>query len=303
MAEVEVNMTSVERLLAYCHLPQEPAAGRGSKDGELQQQVSKEWPRAGALFYDDVTAMYRPGLPAVLQGITFNLPGGVSCGVVGRTGSGKSSLMLTLFRLIPITGGRIVIDGVDTSTVSLTSLRRQIAVIPQDPVLFSGSLRSNLDPWGSFDDASLWQALEAAQLRSVAAALGGLDARMAESGENLSVGQRQLLCLARALLQDAVILALDEATANVDRRTDEIIQVAVRRACAGDGLHGRRQRTLLVIAHRIDTIMDCDRLLVLSDGKLIEEGVPTQLAEINGGVFAGMVRAARSALGGANADS
>lgn len=286
-AEVENNMTSAERLLAYSDLDQEPPTV--AKGGAAPPAG---WPSQGALRYEQVTAVYRDGLPPVLRDISFDLEGGVSCGVVGRTGSGKSSLMLTLFRLIPVTSGTISIDGIDTSTVGLDALRHQVAIIPQDPVLFSGTLRSNLDPWSRFDDARLWDALDAAQLKAAVSALGGLDARMAECGDNLSAGQRQLLCLARALLQNAAILALDEATANVDRGTDALIQEAVRKACAGGG--GGRSRTLVVIAHRIDTILDCDQLLVLSKGELVEKGPPGDLVK-SGGSFASMVKAAKAA--------
>eukprot|EP00887_Chlorella_sp_A99_P004200 scaffold15.g4200.t1 len=331
MAEVENHMTSVERMLHYTQLPQEPptVAAGGPKP-------PASWPAGGALEYQDVTAIYRPGLPPVLHGLSFNLPSGTSCGVVGRTGSGKSSLMLTLFRLIPITDGRIFLDGQDTSTLALDALRRQLAIIPQDPVLFSGTLRSNLDPWDGFEDERLWEVLRMVQLAGVVSAHGGLDARMQEAGNNLrqasggplgllryvvaatlappqpeprlsqptapptppllsrptpcSVGQRQLFCLGRALLQDAVLLALDEATANIDLASDQLIQEAVRAASrAGD-----RRRTLVVIAHRIDTILDCDHLLVLSSGRLVEQGSPSGLVQ-QGGVFARLANAARAA--------
>ncbi|KAL4424666.1 hypothetical protein ABPG77_004473 [Micractinium sp. CCAP 211/92] len=283
-AEVENNMTSVERMLHYTELEQEPPT-----QAQGGPAPPPGWPSAGRIEYRGVSAIYRPGLPPVLRDLSFTLEGGMSCGVVGRTGSGKSSLMLTLFRLIPVTSGSILIDDVDTAGLALDALRRQVAIIPQDPVLFSGTLRSNLDPWGTHDDARLWEALQVAQLGAAVSALGGLDARMQEAGDNLSVGQRQLFCLARALLQDAAVLALDEATANVDRQTDELIQQAVR-DCAR---FGDRRRTMLVIAHRIDTIMDCDRLLVLSAGRLVEHGPPGQLAQ-SGGMFARLVAAARS---------
>ncbi|RMZ52713.1 hypothetical protein APUTEX25_000832 [Auxenochlorella protothecoides] len=286
-SEVENHMTSVERMLAYTRLPQEPPTlAQGGPP------PPKGWPGAGMLQYDDVTAVYREGLPPVLHDLSFTLEGGLSCGVVGRTGSGKSSLLLTLFRLIPVTHGAIRLGGVDTARLALDALRRQIAIIPQDPVLFSGSLRGNLDPWNAFDDHRLWEVLGAVQLGPVVRALGGLEGRMQEAGDNLSVGQRQLFCLARALLQGASILALDEATANVDRATDVLIQEAVRTfSKTGAGDDGRARRTVLVIAHRIHTIMDCDRLLVLSDGHLVESGEPGFLAR-GRGVFSRLVRAA-----------
>jgi ATP-binding cassette subfamily C (CFTR/MRP) protein 4 len=207
--------------------------------------------------------------------------------------------MLTLFRLINVTEGSIYLDGVDTSKIALDALRRQLAIIPQDPVLFSGTLRSNLDPWDQHDDAALWEVLSSVQLKSAIKAAGGLRVRMAEAGDNLSVGQRQLFCLARALLQDARVLALDEATANVDRSTDALIQQSLREFAGGaDGM--ANGRVLLVIAHRIDTILDCDHLLVLSNGHLVEQGSPKQLAsgDAGTGVFAGMVEAAKAATAG-----
>lgn len=275
-AEVENNMTSAERIFAYTRLEREPPTQ--DEGGSLPPSG---WPSKGSLSYEDVSVAYRPGLPPVLKDLSFGIEGGTSCGIIGRTGSGKSSLMLSLFRLIPVTGGVISIDGVDISSIAIDVLRRQIAIIPQDPVLFSGSLRSNLDPFERHSDDEIWRALETAQLKAHVQSMGdqGLHAKLQEGGGNLSCGQRQLVCLARVLLNDqSRILALDEATANVDGETDGLIQAAVHAACTGGATaDSGAARTLLVIAHRLDTIMDCDSVLVLSDGKLIEHGSPTVL--------------------------
>ena len=286
-AEVENNMTSTERILSYCQLEQEPPTV--SNGGALPPD---KWPSTGRIQYCGVDAQYRPGLPLVLKNVSFRIEGGSSCGVVGRTGSGKSSLMLSLFRLIPVVDGTIIIDAVDVSKIGLDALRKQIAIIPQDPVLFSGTLRSNLDPWGDYSDASIWAALEKAQLKekvTVMSADLGLSMKLQECGDNFSAGQKQLLCLARVLLQDARILALDEATANVDSKTDFQIQKAVHSAwTCGSGVDGKR--TLLVIAHRLDTILDCQKVLVLASGTLIEEGNPRELLETPGSQFSMMAR-------------
>lgn len=208
-------------------------------------------------------------------------------------------------RLIDINEGVIRIDGIDTSRIGIDVLRRQLAVIPQDPVLFGGTLRSNLDPRNEHSEARIWDALNKVCLSGMVEAIGGLDASIVEAGSDFSVGQRQVLCLARsipyskcwqamcdlyrALLTDAKILALDEATANVDRGTDSVIQASLR------SFIEESEKTLLIIAHRIDTVMDCDLLLVLDNGRLLETGSPEELMKKRHGVFAGMVHAAKAA--------
>ena len=221
-----------------------------------------------------------------MKDINFEVPGGSSCGVVGRTGSGKSTLLLTLFRLIPSVEGQILFDGIDISTIGIDALRKRISIIPQEPVLFSGTLRYNLSPWGQHSDAELFDVLQQAQLKDKITSMSGglgLDMLVSESGDNFSAGQKQLLCLARILLQDSHILALDEATANVDSGTDAQIKETVRKACFDK--FGGVQRTLVVIAHRLDTVMDCDKVLVLSNGELVEQGSPIELLSTQDGHF------------------
>ncbi|CAI5978795.1 unnamed protein product [Closterium sp. NIES-64] len=214
--------------------------------------------------------------------VSFQLQGGEKCGVVGRTGAGKSTLMLALFRLVQPSGGCILIDGVDTATISLTRLRRNVMAIPQDPVLFGSSLRFNLDPFNQHPDAALWEALDAVQLRGKAGGLQrGLEASMSEFGENFSVGQRQLVCLARAVLHRSRILLMDEATANVDMATDALIQTTIRRQFAAS--------TVITIAHRLHTIIDADKVLVLEQGRVVQFGSPQQLAADRVGSFSRMI--------------
>ena len=204
-------------------------------------------------------------------------------GICGRTGCGKSTLMMALYRIVEPCGGSVEIDGLDTGAIGLFDLRSRLALVPQEPVLFTGTIRSNLDPFGSAPgDHALWAALEQSGLKPTVAALeGGLDSPVTEGGANLSVGQRQLLCMARALLRQSRILLLDEATSNVDNETDAVIQRTIRTAF--------RDCTVLTIAHRLHTIADSDRILVLEQGRVAEYDAPDALLRREGGLYAALV--------------
>jgi len=286
-AMLEAAMTCTERVLHYIReIPQE-ASDRSAFP------PPNSWPDSGCIELRDLSMRYRPETPLVLKGISVNIGGGQRVGIVGRTGSGKSSLLTSILRLVESEvspqfggGGSILIDGVDTSKIGLGELRRQCAIIPQNPACFSGTIRSNLDPFDEFSDEQVWSALERCELRLAVEQMveGGaseqkaaLAAQVAEYGENLSLGQRQLLCLARAVLRQAKILILDEATSAVDYATDAKIQSMIRTVFAGC--------TILVIAHRINTVIDSDFILVLGDGECLEAGVPSELLENPGSAF------------------
>nr|XP_055119106.1 ATP-binding cassette sub-family C member 10 isoform X6 [Symphalangus syndactylus] len=260
--QTEAMLVSVERLEEYsCDLPQE-AQGQ-------PLQLGTGWLTQGGVEFQDVVLAYRPGLPNALDGVTFCVQPGEKLGIVGRTGSGKSSLLLVLFRLLEPSSGRVLLDGMDTSQLELAQLRSQLAIIPQEPFLFSGTVRENLDPRGLHKDRALWQALEQCHLSEVITSMGGLDGELGEGGRSLSLGQRQLLCLARALLTDAKILCIDEATASVDQKTDQLLQQTICKRFAN--------KTVLTIAHRLNTILNSDRVLVLQAGRVIELDSPATL--------------------------
>ncbi|KAL7557087.1 hypothetical protein ACA910_009910 [Epithemia clementina (nom. ined.)] len=280
-AEVVNHMVSVERVLEFGKLESE-AALDCDVDDEL---TAKGWPTAGKIEYDGVSVRYRASLPLALRKISFDIPAGARIGVVGRTGSGKSTVVQTLFRLLEPEEGRILIDGEDISKLGLHKVRTSISVIPQVPTLFSGcTVRENLDLFELHSDDEIRAVLASCHMQDVIAELpNGWNSVVSEGGSNFSVGQRQLLCLARALLAKNKILVLDEATASVDRRTDQLLQQALQESYH-DG-------TILAVAHRLDTVIDYDFILVLGQGEVLEFGSPSDLLSQNkvDGVFARMV--------------
>ncbi|EFA79345.1 hypothetical protein PPL_07763 [Heterostelium album PN500] len=232
----------------------------------------QEWPQHGGIVFENLVMRYREGLDPVLKGISCEIKPKERIGIVGRTGAGKSSIVLALFRLVESSQGRILIDGQDISKIGLKDLRKSLSIIPQDPVMFSGTLRENLDPFVEYTDAELWELLESIQLAGVVRANeGGLLCKVTDNGENWSVGQRQLICLGRALLRRPKILVLDEATASVDAQTDQLIQQTIRSKFS--------DCTILTIAHRLNTIMDSDRILVLDSGRISELDTPIRLLD------------------------
>merc|ERR1712088_968079 len=213
-----------------------------------------------------------------LKDLSFAIEAGQKVGIVGRTGAGKSSITLALFRIVELDQGQICIDGIDIATIGLHCLRNRLTIIPQDPVLFSGTLRLNLDPFNKYSDDDLWQTLKISHLDNFVTTLKeGLQHEITWGGENLSVGQRQLICLARALLRKTKILVLDEATAAIDLETDNLIQTTIR--AEFDGC------TIITIAHRLNTVLDYDRILVLKDGNVAEIDSPKQLMQTEGSIF------------------
>uniref|UniRef100_A0A673JBF9 ATP-binding cassette sub-family C member 10 n=1 Tax=Sinocyclocheilus rhinocerous TaxID=307959 RepID=A0A673JBF9_9TELE len=270
-AQTEMQLVSIERTEEYStNIPQEP------------QEVLESWPEKGRVEFVGAVLVYRPGLPNALDGVSLEVLPGERVGIVGRTGSGKSSLFLAVFRMVELNQGQILLDGVDISSVRLSNLRSRLAIIPQDPFLFSSTVRENLDPHGRHPDFRLLDALEQCHLGDVVQRIGGLDSEVGERGKSLSVGQRQLLCLARALLTEANILCIDEATASVDHKTDMLLQKTIREKF--------KDKTVLTIAHRLNTIMDSDRVLVMHAGKVVEFDSPAALCQREDSVFQKLLR-------------
>ncbi|KZV72448.1 P-loop containing nucleoside triphosphate hydrolase protein [Peniophora sp. CONT] len=278
---LEIDSNTLERLHAYIGIEQEP---------EPKKAISPpaSWPTSGELIVHDLSASYSPDGPRVLHDLSFHVKSGERIGIVGRTGSGKTSLTLSLLRTI-YTGGTVVFDGVDTGTIRLDDLRSKITIIPQSPELLSGTLRDNLDPFDEHDDAMLNAALRASGLDSLQADNGAhdcsaitLDTQIANGGSNLSVGQRQIIALARALVRESKLLVLDEATSSIDHKTDTVIQTSLREELG-------RDVTVLVVAHRLQTVMDADRIMVLDAGRLVEFDKPGVLLQRSQGYLKALV--------------
>ncbi|XP_042034677.1 ABC transporter C family member 4-like [Salvia splendens] len=263
---LENKMVSVERLKQFTVIPSE---------AEWKNEDSTpppNWPSRGDVELNNVQVRYRPDTPLVLKGISLSISGGEKIGVVGRTGGGKSTLIQVLFRLVEPSGGKIIIDGIDISALGLHDLRSRFGIIPQEPVLFEGTVRSNIDPTDLYSDDEIWKSLERCQLKDVVSSKPGkLDSAVTDNGDNWSVGQRQLLCLGRVMLKKSRLLFMDEATASVDSHTDGVIQKIIREDFASC--------TIISIAHRIPTVMDCDRVLVIDAGLAKEFDRPAHLLE------------------------
>ncbi|XP_042505969.1 ABC transporter C family member 10-like [Macadamia integrifolia] len=268
---------SVERLNQYLHIPSE------ASEVIEENRPPPSWPAVGKVEICDLEIRYRPDTPLVLSGISCTFEGGHKIGIVGCTGSGKTTLISALFRLVEPADGKIIIDNIDISTIGLHDLRSRIGIIPQDPTLFNGTIRYNLDPLSQYTDEEIWEVLGKCQLQdAVKEKEKGLDGLVIEDGSNWSMGQRQLFCLGRALLRRSRILVLDEATASIDNATDAILQKTIRTEFT--------DCTVITVAHRIPTVMDCTKVLAMNDGKVVEYDEPTTLMNREGSLFGQLVR-------------
>jgi len=273
VSEVEQNIVSVERIL---HQTEEESEAPYEIPSTKPTGI---WPSNGIIEFKDYSTRYRSGSDLVLKNISIKIHSGEKIGICGRTGAGKSSLLLALFRIIEPVSGTIRIDSIDITKVGLYDLRSILAIVPQNADLFEGTLRENIDPIGLYSDIDIWNALDQVHLKNYVETLPEkLDTSVQEAGQSLSGGQRQLLCFARALLQKLKILVLDEATSSVDLDTDQAIQDIIQ----GPGF---QDTTIITIAHRLNTIMDYDKILVLDSGKIVEFDAPSVLLANQATIF------------------
>ncbi|KAJ9182556.1 hypothetical protein P3X46_006540 [Hevea brasiliensis] len=276
ICNMENTFISVERILQYMSIPSEPPLVIE------ENQPDYSWPSHGEVDIGNLQVRYAPHLPLVLRGLTCTFPGGKKIGIVGRTGSGKSTLIQALFRIVEPAAGQILIDGINISLIGVHDLRSRLSIIPQDPTMFEGTVRSNLDPLEEYTDEQIWEALDKCQLGDeVRKKEKKLDSTVTENGENWSMGQRQLVCLGRVLLKKSKVLVLDEATASVDTATDNLIQQTIRQHFS--------DCTVITIAHRITSVLDSDMVLLLSQGLIEEYDTPIKLLENNSSSFAQLV--------------
>jgi ATP-binding cassette, subfamily C (CFTR/MRP), member 1 len=282
LSEVDKGINSVERL-RYFGVELEEEAPLHTIE------MRETWPEKGEIIFNNVAMRYRKSLPLVLQGLSFNIRGGERIGIVGRTGAGKSSIISALFRLVEISGGSILIDGVDISQIGLLDLRSRLTIVPQDPMLFQGTVRSNLDPFHKHTDLELWSALRQAGLMPESREFGdrkyddhriNLDSVVEDDGMNFSLGQRQLMALARALVRNSRVIICDEATSSVDMETDERIQLTMASSFRG--------KTVICVAHRLRTIIGYDRICVVDAGQIAQLDTPANLYRQTGGIFYGL---------------
>lgn len=274
--EVETQMSSVGQLSYYGNTkPEAPF--------EIpEKKPPAEWPQQGLIKFKNIELKYQKFGISVLKNVNMTIYPMEKIGIVGRTGSGKSTLLISLLRIVELYDGQITIDGLDVSGIGLHDLRNKIAIIPQEPVMFVGSLRSNLDPFNKCNDEEIWKALDAVFLGDkIRKSPSKLDTHVSENGKSVSQGQRQLICIARAILSKAKVLVLDEATASLDAQTDWMIQEAIKKNFG--------QLTMLTIAHRLNTIIESDRVLVMDAGRLVEFDEPIKLLANKDGVFRNLV--------------
>merc|ERR1719171_2622140 len=282
LVQAEASFAAAERVQELASEAPAEAARRTAAD----EAVPEDWPAGADVVFESVAVRYQPHLPRVLEDFSVRIPPRSRVGVVGRTGSGKSTLLQALLRLVELDAGRILVGGVDLKTLGVATVRERVALVPQDPLLFAGTLRSNLDLAAAHADADLLKALEGCGMASLVAARGGLDAAVEFQGRNWSLGERQCFCLARALLRRAPIVLLDEATASMDPESDRRLQAMLR---------ADKGALTLTIAHRLNTVADADLLLVLDGGRLAEVGAPAVLRE-SGGHYSRLAQSAEESL-------